>query len=170
MKISLFISLKKLEKIMWMYQIYPIIILIHILSAIVWLGFFPVEVSLIRSIKKEVNNEVKKALIQKLFGLTNLTGMIGSIGIILTGILLVIISPIYNFFEFKANHWLTTKQFIILIILLITFVWIIPLSKKIKKLQEVDAYQFKKFVKWAYTEKILVLINFLMAFLHRYYF
>lgn len=170
MKISLFISLKKLEKIMWMYQIYPIVILIHILSAIVWLGFFPVEVSLIRSIKKEVNNEVKKALIQKLFGLTNLTGMIGSIGIILTGILLVIISPIYNFFEFKANHWLTTKQFIILIILLITFVWIIPLSKKIKKLQEVDASQFKKFVKWAYTEKILVLINFLMAFLHRYYF
>lgn len=155
---------------MWIYQIYPLILLIHLLSAVVWLGFFPVEIYLIQSIKKEQNIEVKKELIHKLFSLTNLTGMIGSIGIILTGILLVIISPIYNFFEFKANHWLTTKQFIILIILLITFVWIIPLSKKIKKLQEVDSSQFKKFVKWAYTEKILVLINFLMAFLHRYYF
>lgn len=155
---------------MWIYQIYPLILLIHLLSAVVWLGFFPVEIYLIQSIKKEQNIEVKKELIHKLFSLTNLTGMIGSIGIILTGILLVIISPIYNFFEFKANHWLTTKQFIILIILLITFVWIIPLSKKIKKLQEVDSSQFKKFAKWAYTEKILVLINFLMAFLHRYYF
>lgn len=155
---------------MFGYQIYPLILLIHILSAVVWLGFFPVEISLIRSVKKETNEETRKTIIQRLLSLTNLTGMIGSIGIILTGILLVIISPIYNFFEFKANHWLTTKQFIILIILLITFVWIIPLSKKIKNFQETDSLQFKKFVRWAYTEKILVLINFLMAFLHRYYF
>ncbi|MCX8056762.1 MAG: hypothetical protein N3F03_04015 [Ignavibacteria bacterium] len=155
---------------MFMYQIYPIILLIHILSAIIWLGFFPVEISLIKSIKKETNEDFKKLLVQKLLNLTNLTGMIGSIGIILTGILLVVISPVYNFFEVKANHWLTTKQFIILIILLITFLFIIPVSKKIKNSSADNSLNFQKFVRWAYTEKILVLINFLLAFLHRFYF
>lgn len=155
---------------MWLYQIYPLIILIHLLSAVIWLGFLPVEIFLIHSIKKEKNKEIKKTLLHKLLSLTNLTGMIGSIGIILTGILLVIISPIYNFFEFKANHWLTTKQIIILIILFITFVLIIPLSKKIKASAEIDSKDFKNFVKWTYAEKFLVMFNFLLGFLHQYYF
>lgn len=155
---------------MFVFQVYPIILLIHLLSAVIWLGFFPVEIYLIRSVKKEINVEIKKSLIQKLLFLTNLTGMVGSLGIILTGILLVITSPIYNFFEFKANHWLTTKQFIILIILMITFIVIIPLSKKIKNFSDTDSSNFKKFVKWTYIEKVLVLINFLLGFIHRYYF
>lgn len=155
---------------MFLHQIYPFLILIHLLSAVIWLGFFPVEIYLIKSIRKEINKEVKKSLFQKLLALTNITGIIGSSGIILTGILLVQISSTYNFFEFKANHWLTTKQFIILIILLIIFVKIIPLSKKIKNSFNSDSDEFKRFIKWAYTEKILVLINFLLAFLHKYYF
>lgn len=157
---------------MSIYQTYPLILLIHSLSAVIWIGFFPVEISVIKTIKKETNEIVRKTLIQKLFSLKNMTGMIGAIGIILTGILLVIISPVYNFFEMKSNHWLTTKQFIILIILAITFLIIIPVSKKIKKLSsEIDSHNhFRKFVIWSYTEKFLVLINFLMAFLHKYYF
>jgi len=155
---------------MFLYQIYPVIILLHILSAVIWLGFFPVEIYLINSIKKESNTDFKKNQIQKLLTLTNLTGMIGAIGIIITGILLVLISPLYNFFEFKANHWLTTKQFIILIILLIIFAVIIPLSKKIKNFSDTNSNEFKRFVRWAYIEKTLVLINFLLAFFHRYFF
>lgn len=155
---------------MFLYQIYPVIILLHILSAVIWLGFFPVEIYLINSIKKESNTDFKKNQIQKLLTLTNLTGMIGAIGIIITGILLVLISPLYNFFEFKANHWLTTKQFIILIILLIIFAVIIPLSKKIKNFSDTNSNEFKRFVRWAYIEKALVLINFLLAFFHRYFF
>ena len=157
---------------MTIYLLYPIILLLHILSSIIWLGFFPVEISLINSIKSESNKENQNLLVSKLLSLTNLTGMIGAIGILLTGILLVLISPIYNFFEMKANHWLTTKQFIIIIILLITFIFIIPISKRIRsKLNEnIDEKFFRKFVRWAYTEKILVLINFLLAFLHRVYF
>lgn len=155
---------------MFLYQIYPVIILLHLLSAVIWLGFFPVEIYLINSIKKESNTDFKKNQIQKLLTLTNLTGMIGAIGIIITGILLVLISPLYNFFEFKANHWLTTKQFIILIILLIIFAVIIPLSKKIKNFSDTNSNEFKRFVRWAYIEKTLVLINFLLAFFHRYFF
>ncbi len=155
---------------MLVYQLYPILVLAHVLSAVIWLGFFPVEISLIKSIKGEKDFTNKKLLIQKLLSLTNLTGMIGSIGIIATGILLVIISPIYNFFEVKANHWLTTKQFIILLILLITFAFIIPLSKKIKNNNDQDGISFSKFIKWTYIEKIFVLINFILAVLHRYYF
>lgn len=155
---------------MFLYQIYPVIILLHILSAVIWLGFFPVEIYLINSIKKESNTDFKKNQIQKLLTLTNLTGMIGAIGIIITGIALVLISPLYNFFEFKANHWLTTKQFIILIILLIIFAAIIPLSKKIKNFSDTNSNDFKRFVRWTYIEKTLVLINFLLAFFHRYFF
>jgi len=157
---------------MTLYQFYPLILLIHILSSIVWIGFFPVEVSLIKSIRKENNNENRKLLLTKLLQLTNLTGMIGSIGILLTGIALVLISPFYHFFEIKANHWLTTKQFNLIIILLITFLFIIPISKKIRSTlnQNFDERSFGKFVKWSYTEKFLVLINFLLAFLHRFYF
>ncbi len=155
---------------MFLYQIYPVIILLHLLSAVIWLGFFPVEIYLINSIKKESNTDFKKNQIQKLLTLTNLTGMIGAIGIIITGIALVLISPLYNFFEFKANHWLTTKQFIILIILLIIFAVIIPLSKKIKNFSDTNSNEFKRFVRWAYIEKTLVLINFLLAFFHRYFF
>jgi hypothetical protein len=155
---------------MSIYQFYPLLILIHLLCAVIWLGFFPVEIYLIKSIKKESNSDIKNNLVQKLLALTNLTGMIGSIGIILTGIFLVLISPLYNFFEMKANHWLTTKQFVILIILVITFALIIPTSKKIKNYSDTNSKDFKKFVRWAYTEKILVLINFLLGFLHKYYF
>lgn len=157
---------------MTIYQLYPLILLIHILSSIIWLGFFPVEISLINSIKRESNKEKKNLLITKLLSLTNLTGMIGSIGILLTGISLVLISPIYNFFEIKANHWLTTKQFIIIIIFLIIFLFIVPISKKIRNStnENFDESYFRKFERWAYTEKILVLINFLLGFLHRFYF
>lgn len=155
---------------MSIYQFYPLLVLIHLLCAVIWLGFFPVEIYLIKSIKKESNSDIKNNLVQKLLALTNLTGMIGSIGIILTGIFLVLISPLYNFFEMKANHWLTTKQFVILIILVITFALIIPTSKKIKNYSDTNSKDFKKFVRWAYTEKILVLINFLLGFLHKYYF
>ncbi|MEJ5304783.1 MAG: hypothetical protein WHV63_02460 [Ignavibacteria bacterium] len=157
---------------MSIYQLYPIILLFHILSAIIWLGFFPVEISLFRSIKKEHDLMNKNLLLTKLLSLTNLTGMIGSIGILFTGIILVLISPFYHFFEIKANHWLTTKQVIILIILIITFTAIIPISRKIKDSVDkaFDEKSFRKFVRWAYTEKILVLINFLLAFFHRYYF
>jgi hypothetical protein len=157
---------------MTLYQFYPLILLIHILSSIVWIGFFPVEVSLIKSIRKENNNENRKLLLTKLLQLTNLTGMIGSIGILLTGIALVLILPYYHFFEIKANHWLTTKQFNLIIILLITFLFIIPISKKIRSTlnENFDEHSFGKFVKWSYTEKFLVLINFLLAFLHRFYF
>lgn len=155
---------------MLVYQLYPILVLIHVISAAIWLGFFPVEISLIKSIRKETVPTNKKLLIQKLLSLTNLTGMIGAIGIITTGILLVIISPIYNFFEIKSNHWLTTKQIIILFILLITFAFIIPISKKIKNNIDLDEKFFSKFIKWTYIEKILVLINFILAIIHRYYF
>jgi hypothetical protein len=123
---------------MTIYQIYPLILLLHIISATIWLGFVPAELSLIKSIKSENNKQNKNLLVVKLLSLTNLTGMIGAVGILLTGIVLVIISPFYHFFEMKTNHWLTTKQFIILLILLITFAFLIPVSKKIKSSKKLN--------------------------------
>ncbi len=156
---------------MLIYQFYSVLILIHVISVIVWLGFFPVELNLIKSIKKEINIDIKTLLINKLLSLKNLTGMIGSIGILLTGILMVLISPFYNFFEFKANHWLTTKQILFILILIITFVIIIPVSKKIRNSHDSKNEQlFDRFIKWTFVEKSLVFVNFLLGFLHKYYF
>lgn len=157
---------------MVVYQIYPLIVVLHILSAVIWLGFFPVEINFIKTIQNTVDMSLRKFILQKLLSLTNLTGIIGLTGIVLTGILMVIISPIYNFFEFKANHWLTTKQVIILIIMILIFALLIPISKKLKNASKAEEFRiyFKRFIKLSYIEKILVLINFLLAALHRYYF
>ncbi len=157
---------------MTIYQIYPVFFILHILSAVIWLGFFPVEINLIKSVKNCNEKTLRDFVLDKLLSLTNLTGIIGSTGIILTGILLVIISPIYHFFEFKANHWLTTKQVIILIIMFLIFALLIPVSKKLKNASNEEEFRtyFHKFIKLSYIEKTLVLINFLIAALHRYYF
>lgn len=156
---------------------YPIVLLIHILSVIVWLGFFPVQISMIKTIRSETEWSVKNSLVLNFLKVTNLVGMIGATGIVITGIILVLINPAYNFFEFKSNHWLTTKQFIILVILLIIFAFVIPTSKKLKNLMlapnqnfELFNKNFGKLNRLINIEKILVLINFMLAFFHRFYF
>lgn len=157
---------------MVVYQIYPLIVVLHILSAVIWLGFFPVELNLIKTIQNTEDMSLRTFILQKLLSLTNLTGIIGLTGIVLSGILMVIISPIYNFFEVKSNHWLTTKQVIILIIMILIFAFLIPVSKKLKNSDNEVTFSkhLKSFIRIAYAEKILVLINFLLAAFHRYYF
>ena len=160
-----------------MYKLYPLILLIHVLSAIIWLGFFPVQISYIKSITSEFDWDVKQALLKNFLKVTNTLGMIGATGIVLTGIILVLLNPVYNFFEFKANHWLTTKQFVILIILFIIITRIIPLSKNLKinmmdsqKDNKIFTRNFNKLIRLLSIEKVLVFINFLLAYLHRFYF
>lgn len=153
-------------------HLYPLIVVLHILSAVVWLGFFPVEINLIKTIKNTEDKILMNFVLQKLLSLTNLTGIIGLSSIVFTGILLVIISPIFNFFEIKSNHWLTTKQIIILILMILIFAFLIPVSKKLKNSKDENSFNkhLKGFIKLSYVEKILVLINFLLAVFHRYYF
>ncbi|MBK7867800.1 MAG: hypothetical protein IPJ75_12965 [Ignavibacteriales bacterium] len=63
----------------------------------------------------------------------NLIGIIGSLGVLLTGLYLTIVMD-YGFFKFASggNHWLYTKQFIMVIILILVGAVMIPTAKKIK--------------------------------------
>ena len=85
---------------------------------------------------------------------------------------MVTLNPGYAFFQFTANHWLATKQIIMVILLIMVFSSIIPAAKKIRmKLQgaEKDNYdeQLKKLYKIYNVMNILVLINFLLALSHQ---
>lgn len=157
-------------------MIYSILLIIHIISAVIWIGYLPSEIFLIKTINSLKDSTIKKIFILKFLRITNLTGMLGAIGILLTGTLLVIYSSYYKFFELTANHWLTTKQIIMIIILLFTFFYLIPAAKKLRvkltselQLNENEIENsLKKFFNYCYIEKSLVLINFLLAITHKY--
>ena len=105
--------------------------------------------------------------------------MIGGLGILATGISMVAESPVYGFFQFSANHWLATKQILMVILLIILGAIIIPTSKKVRaaigsdfeKTEQLsdDVYSnLNKLFKWNLVINIIVLINFLLAITHNF--
>ncbi len=151
-------------------NIYPTYVTLHILFAGIWLSFFFIEIILKGRINKEVS--VNENLSNYLL-FTNLFGITGAIGILLTGILLVLNSG-YGFFDMTNNHWLAAKQIILVIILIITFAVVIPTAKEIReKLNDAEATalkaNYKKLFKANLIINSLVLINFLFAITNRFY-
>jgi len=78
-----------------------------------------------------------------------------------------------------ANHWLATKQIVMIILLLIIFLGVIPEAKKIRtaigsdleSASEIsqDGYEYlNKLYKLGTIINILVLINFIFAITHRF--
>lgn len=144
---------------------YNILVAIHIISAGIWLSnfiFSPL-------ISKKIKNNIKanSNLLSFYLQYSNLLGMFGSIMILLTGILLVTSSSQFSFFEMKANHWLTAKQIIMVLILLLTFLVLIPKAKKLKKSVAEDSFEsernFDLFNKINTSLNVLVMLNFLFA-------
>ncbi|MBU2444575.1 MAG: hypothetical protein KJ666_03240 [Bacteroidetes bacterium] len=160
-----------------------ILLVIHILSAVIWLGFFPIEIIMRRKItklttKNDTQSEtvILRSLISDYLQLNGLTGKIGLIGILLTGVLLTSFSPYYSFFDFTANHWLVTKQMVMIIILIIVGTVYMSSARKLRSslsmnekfITEEDVYLVKKFGWVSFAVHILVLINFLLAITHRF--
>lgn len=149
--------------------LYASLLVIHILSAVVWLGMAVTDFILRKEIKNNAGSPTEFTLISLWLRITNLSASIGLAGIVLTGILLSIQLG-YGFFQFAsgANHWLYTKQFIIVIIIALTGMTIIPAAKEIRiKLQENNNSDLSKLVKNLSVKfniiHILVLINLLLA-------
>lgn len=151
-------------------NIYQTYITLHIIFSGIWLAFFAVEFILRSKINKgiSVNENISNYLM-----FTNIFGIVGSIGILITGILLVLNSG-YGFFDMSSNHWLATKQIILVAILIITGALVIPTAKKIRielknnvttLLQE----NIKKIFRANLIINILVLLNLLFAITHRFY-
>ncbi|MFA6597611.1 MAG: hypothetical protein WCS69_07800 [Ignavibacteriaceae bacterium] len=143
---------------------------IHIVSVIVWLGVIPADLLLRKIIKDKKGTESEKTLLSFWLKLTNLGGMIGLTGILVTGIPLSITIG-YGFFQFAsgANHWLYTKQFVTVIVIILTAAFIIPSGKKVrieieKSVAEKSPLTNETYKNISKLEKVLTTINVLIVF------
>ena len=147
---------------------------LHIVFAGMWLIFFAADIVIKQQIENSLSNEIKNKLISLYLKFTNLFGIVGSIGIAFTGIIIVLISSNYGFFDMSSDHWLATKQILFVIILLNTFIRIIPISKKLRTSlesgtsEEIER-QFTLIKKINLLINILVILNFIFAITHRMY-
>lgn len=150
---------------------YYTLVTLHIIFAGIWISNFLVDFYL----RKKIHNSYK--LIDVYLKLINLLSSISAIGILITGILLVLNSG-YGFFRMTDNHWLVSKQFLMVILLFIIGMFVIPTSKKLRlaignensfnpESNEVKVY-LKKVLLYNNIINSIVIINFLFAITHRY--
>ncbi|PJA96046.1 MAG: hypothetical protein CO129_08595 [Ignavibacteriales bacterium CG_4_9_14_3_um_filter_34_10] len=150
---------------------YNFLLTIHIIAAGIWLTNF-IFSGLINNQLEGKNLKENLSLVKFYLRYSNILGMVGSLLILFTGVFLVISSSHFGFFTMKANHWLTTKQIIMVVILLLTFISLIPKAKKLKALLSGSSLtdgqtELKAFNKINFILNVLVLINFLFALSHR---
>ncbi len=161
-------------------QFYPLIVTIHIIFAGIWLVNFISDPLYKKAISKNKGNSSESRLISLYLKNVNLLGMIGALGILITGIIMVLMNPGYHFFQFSANHWLTTKQIVMVIILILLGVKLIPTAKKLRLEIEKDLTSpvddklelhnnLKKLYSVNFWMNILVLLNFLLAVTRIFY-
>lgn len=143
---------------------------IHIISVIVWLGVIPADLLLRKIIRNKKGTESEKTLLSFWLKLTNLGGIVGLTGILVTGITLSITIG-YGFFQFAsgANHWLYTKQFVMVIVIVLTAAFIIPSGKKVRIEIEKSVAAKSPLTNETYKnisklEKVLTTINVLIVF------
>ncbi len=160
-------------------MIIQLIIKLHIIFAGMWLINLAVYPILRSIVVHNKNKSGEKKLIHLYLTFANLFGMIGGLGILVTGIFMVTVNPSYGFFQFTANHWLIAKQILMVILLVILGVKIIPTSKKVRAAIGTDFEKYEplsdevynnlnKLFKWNTVINIIVLINFLLAITHNF--
>ncbi len=160
-------------------EYYPTIITLHIIFAGGWIISLITDLFLKRFISKRNGLPDEKILIGLYLSFSNLLGIIGSIGILLTGVIMVIMNPGFGFFQMTANHWLTTKQILMVLLLIVIFAFVIPNAKKLRTSinNEInkqiplgdDAYRnLRKAYRLNFIINVIVLINFLFAITHRF--
>ena len=158
---------------------YLLISKLHVVFAGIWLINLLTDSILRRYILANKNKIGEKKFIHLYLTFVNLFGMIGAIGILITGITVVVQNPAYGFFSMSSNHWLATKQILMVVLLVILGGFIIPTAKKIRAVigkdlenQDVmseDGYKnLQKLFKLNTAINIIVLINFLLAITHRF--
>jgi len=137
---------------------------IHVLSVIVWLGAIPADLLLRKEIRAKKGTESEKSLLSVWLKLSNLGGMIGATGILVTGIIMSI-NLNYGFFQFAsgANHWLYGKQAIMVIVIVLIGAFIIPTAKKIRVATEKNELTEETYKNIAKLENLLSTVNILIV-------
>ncbi len=145
---------------------YNVLVTFHVLCAGVWITSgiaTPLAKKLLNS-----ENGYNKNLILFILKYTNIVGIIGSMGLLITGITIVSLNDAYGFFKFSADHWLLTKQMLMLVILWIVFSRVIPTAKNVRNLLNAEGNEevLSGLAKLNSTNQIvfiLVVVNILMA-------
>lgn len=162
-----------------MNAFYPVVLTIHILSAIFWAALIPADIILRPIIFKDPSGKgIASSTVSAWLKFLNLTGMVGMTGVLVTGIILVLNSP-YGFFHFADNHWLATKQVIMVVLLALTGAKIIPLGVKTRRLldsrqddiitfQDEALANIRSLARFATITGVLILLNMLLAVTHRW--
>jgi hypothetical protein len=153
-------------------EFYPLTVTLHILFAGIWIAGFITDIIL----KSFISNTKEINLIKDRVGLylsiSNLIGIISASGILLTGIIMVSLNPGYGFFDMSSNHWLATKQILMVFVLLTIFAFIIPKAKKLRLALSEDQNEIQlnlvKVIKLNRVVHIIVIINFLLAITQRF--
>lgn len=149
---------------------YITLVTIHIIFAGIWLSNFLVDYFL----RKQLTSSNK--ILDIYLRIINLLSSISAIGILATGILLVLNSG-YGFFRMTDNHWLATKQILMLVLLFVIGVFVIPTAKKLRSslldTNSLENYEesklyLKKLLFYNNIINIIVILNFLFAITHRY--
>ncbi len=157
---------------------HPLLFVIHILAAVVWLGSLPAQLVTYKFIKSSNEIQTRNKFISLFLVLTNVGGIIGMTGVLITGIIMTIMLPYYGFFEFTVNHWLVSKQVLMVVLIILVFGFVIPKAKKIRlsingainsdKSSEEVLILVTSLHRLIITTNILVLLNFLFALSYRF--
>ncbi|MCX7876442.1 MAG: hypothetical protein N2321_09795 [Melioribacteraceae bacterium] len=149
---------------------YYTILTFHIIFAGIWISNFIVDLFLRKHLL--TSNKILDLYLK----IVNTLSSLSAVGIIFTGILLVTNSG-YGFFRMTDNHWLATKQILMVVILFIIPLFIIPTAKKLRnemlKSNELQSSTeakviLKKLFIYNNIINVIVLLNFLFAITHRY--
>ena len=109
--------------------------ILHIFFASMTLALLPVAIIMMGKMKRSKGTPAELTTMSNLNLLGKTMGMIGGLGILITGGALVGIES-YKWFSFSEFPWLAWKQTIFVIILIINFAVVMPTSKKLTKLIE----------------------------------
>jgi amino acid permease len=159
-------------------MIYSTLVTLHIIFAGIWISNLLADSFFRKQIITSKNSSDERKFINIYLKFINFLSSISATGILLTGILLVLNSG-YGFFRMTDNHWLATKQILMVVLLLIIGIIIIPTAKKLRvslgsdyesknNLSDESRSLLKKLFNFNTIINIIVIINFLLAITHRY--
>lgn len=152
---------------------YPFFVTFHIIFAGMWLVTLIFDYKNRSGILSQQDPRAKEALIYNYLSTINTVSIIASLGVLVTGILMIIFNPGYDFFDFSANHWLVSKQFVFIVIYIITFAKLIPATKRVKRFYSENKpdSDINKAIKRVWFQlniiNILIVVNLLFALSRR---
>ncbi len=153
-----------------------VLLALHVISAALWLSILPAQMVLGKSIAKAGKSGSTKDLASSLVSFIGFAGNVGGNGVLITGIAMVLHTSYYGFFDFSGNHWLASKQILMVFLLGIVAFVVIPVSKKIRakisasvhvSLEDDTIVLLSKLMTWTKISAVLVILNFLFAFSRR---